>query len=64
MPALQRVELKSKKGKLTYVKVFGAEKAQEYCDRYTKRALDALAAFGNRAAFLCELANALLDRKV
>lgn len=53
-----------KKGKLTYVKVFGTERAQEFCDRYTKRALDALDAFGRRAEFLRELANALLDRKV
>ena len=53
-----------KKGKLTYVKVFGVEKAEEYCSRYTKAALEALDVFGKRAEFLSDMAKALLDRKV
>ena len=49
--------------KLTYVKVYGAPGAEREMKLATKRALDALEPFGTRAAFLRELAAALMERR-
>ncbi len=48
--------------KNTYVKLFGIEKSEEMVKEYSKKALDALGAFGGRAEFLIRLTNYLVDR--
>ena len=48
--------------KSTYVTLLGLEKAREYADLYTAKALDALEYFGEKADFMRELTKMLLKR--
>ena len=50
-------------GKSTYYTLLGLEKAQEYADRLTDEAVEALAVFGKESEFLKELAYMLARRK-
>ncbi len=50
-------------GKSTYFTLLGLEKAQEYADKLTDEAIEALAVFGSEAEFLKELAFKLSKRK-
>lgn len=50
-------------GKSTYYTLLGLEKAQEYADRLTDEAVDALSIFGKESEFLKELAYMLARRK-
>ena len=50
-------------GKSTYYTLLGLEKAQEYADRLTDEAVQALAVFGKESEFLKELAYMLARRK-
>ena len=47
----------------TYVTLFGIEGAKEKLDEHTKLAKDALAPFGDKAEFLLQFADMLLNRK-
>ena len=49
-------------GKLTYVSLYGMEKAKEDVDRLSREALDGLKSFKNRNEFLEELVVYLIDR--
>ena len=51
-----------KNGKVTYVSLFGIEKAKELAAIHTKNALQALDHFGSRADELREIAESLLYR--
>ena len=50
-------------GKSTYYTLLGLEKAQEYADRLTDEAVEALGIFGEESEFLKELAFMLAKRK-
>ncbi len=50
-------------GKSTYYTLLGPEKAQEYADRLTDEAVEALGIFGKESEFLKELAYMLARRK-
>ena len=50
-------------GKSTYYTLLGLEKAQEYADRLTDEAVEALEVFGKESEFLKELAYMLARRK-
>ena len=50
-------------GKSTYVTLLGIEKAQEYADRLTDEAVEALGVFGDENKFLKELAYKLAKRE-
>lgn len=50
--------------KNTYVKLFGLEKSEELVKEYSKKALDALSVFGDKADFLIRLTNYLVERNV
>lgn len=52
-----------KRNIITYVTLFGIDGAKEKLDYHTKCAKNALSSFGNKAGFLLELANYLLNRK-
>ncbi len=49
--------------KCTYVSLLGIDKAQEYANELTQGAKKALEVFGDKAGFLLNLADKLLDRK-
>lgn len=49
--------------KNTYVSLLGLEKSKELSKEYSKRAKDALAVFGDRAEFLKELTDYLVNRR-
>lgn len=50
-------------GKSTYVSMLGIEKSQQYADEITKKAIDALRVFGDRADNLRALATDMAKRK-
>lgn len=50
--------------KNTYVKLLGLEKSEELVKEYSKKALDALSIFGDKADFLIKLTNYLVERNV
>ncbi len=52
-----------KNGKVTYVSLFGVEKAKELAAIHTKNSLDALAHFGDAAEEIKAIAESLLNRK-
>lgn len=49
-------------GKLTFVRMYGLERAVELGQETSQEAIDALADFGDRADFLRQLANLVVDR--
>ncbi|MGN0149623.1 MAG: polyprenyl synthetase family protein [Clostridia bacterium] len=51
-----------KSGKNTYVKLLGLEKSEELVKKYSKKAIDALGIFGERAEFLKRLTDYLINR--
>lgn len=51
-----------KSGKNTYVKLLGLEKSEELVREYSKKSIDALAIFGDKADFLIRLTNYLVNR--
>ncbi|MCI5604738.1 MAG: polyprenyl synthetase family protein [Clostridia bacterium] len=51
-----------KSGKNTYVKLLGLEKSEELVEKYSKKAIDALCIFGERAEFLKRLTDYLINR--
>lgn len=53
-----------KSQKNTCVKLFGLEKSEEMVKEYSKKAIDALGVFGDKAEFLIRLTNYLIERNV
>lgn len=51
-----------KSEKNTYVKLFGLEKSEEMVKEYSKKAIDSLKIFSDKADFLIRLTNYLVDR--
>jgi geranylgeranyl diphosphate synthase type II len=50
------------KGKFTFVNIFGVEKSQEMVEELTDEAIKILDTFGERAQFLKDLSNYLIER--
>lgn len=53
-----------KSEKNTYVKLFGLKKSEAMVEEYSKKALDALSVFGDKADFLIKLTGYLVNRNV
>ncbi len=49
--------------KSTFVSIYGLEQSKKVLDDYTKKAIDCLSSYGDKAAFLTELAKFLLNRE-